>query len=194
MGTSGRHLEVPPSHPVKTRFNLGQVIDSAASALLIMIQEMQPSLLTTHHLQNIRGDLAKAQQELKTLRSTRHPTAPQRARWAELRRLSRHAWEAFLWGYRASGQTTGFHEAVQDFFANVGPGQPPRNMDYEFWVRTTVRWLFEKRKAVSSWAEAVRTYNGGGPRAVRYRDDVTSRVRAALAADKAGREFVPADI
>jgi hypothetical protein len=82
LGTAGLHLEIRPSHPAKTRFNLGQVIDSSASALLIMMREMAPALLTTPALQNIATDLASAQQELRSLRAIRSPTSAQRARLA----------------------------------------------------------------------------------------------------------------
>lgn len=191
MGTSGPHLEVPPSHPVRSRFNLGQVIDSSGAALLIMIAEMQPALLATHHLQNIQTDLADAQRELKRLTDARLLTATQRTRLAELRRLSARNWEVFLWGYRAPGRSTGFFEATRDFFAATTPA---RHLDYAFWIRTAIRWLFEKRRSESSWPEAVRAYNGSGPPAQRYRDEVLNRARDAIAAQRAGRAFVPQEL
>jgi hypothetical protein len=194
IGTSGQHLEEPPSHPVKTRYNLGQVIDSSGSALLIMMQEMQPDLIITYHLENIRTDLSNAQQELRTLRNMRNLNPTQRLRFAELVRLSRQSWEVFLWEYRASGQNVGFGEAVTDFFASVGTGQPARNMDYEFWIRTAIRWLFEKRRAVGTWEEAIRAYNGSGERARHYREAVLRRRRAATEAQAAGREYIPENI
>jgi hypothetical protein len=58
-------------------------------------------------------------------------------------------------------------------------------VDYAFWIRTGVRWLFFKYKLIgeSSWSEAARAYNGGGPRAgakarqqaENYRKSVMSR-------------------
>jgi hypothetical protein len=194
MGTSGQHLEVPPSHPVKSRFNLGQVIDSSAAALLIMMQEMQPALLTAHHLQNINADLARARRELATLKSIARPTPAQQARRAELTRLSKQSWEVFLWQYKASGRASGFADAVRDFFAGVPAGQPARNMDYEFWIRAAIRWLFQKHTSGRSWPNTVRAYNGSGPRADRYRNEVVQRAADALAAQRAGREFIPADL
>jgi hypothetical protein len=49
----------------------------------------------------------------------------------------------------------------------------------------------KKRGSVSSWAEAIRAYNGGGARARRYRDTVVTRAEAAAKAQKAGKDFVP---
>jgi hypothetical protein len=194
MGTSGEHLEEPASHPVKTRFNLAQVIDSSASALLIMIREMEPGLITTYHLQNISTDLASARAELRSLRQLRNPTTAQSARLAELARVSAQSWEVFLWEYRAAGQTSGFAAAATAFFATVGAGVPHRNIDYDFWIRAAIRWLFEKRQAVPSWEEAIRAYNGGGARAEHYRDAVRRRAQAATTAQRAGQEFVPPNI
>lgn len=149
LGTSGVHLEVPPSHPVKTRFNLGQVIDSSASALLIMMREMEPALIATYHLQTIDADLAAAQRVNRSLDA-----------------------QTFLWGYVATGQTVGFNDAVTDFFQTTS-GQ--LNESYEFWIRSAIRWLFEKRHHVRTWEEAVRAYNGGGASARRYRTQVVGR-------------------
>lgn len=191
MGTSGRHLEVPPSHMVKTRFNLMQVIDSSASALLIMIQEMQPALVASRHLANLQRDLSNAQAELTRLRALRTRTAAQESRRVALVALSKQSWEVFIWRYREAGQTSGFLEAVNDFFAGVPSGQPPRNEDYAFWIRAGVRWLFEKRGGARDWPDAVRAYNGSGPDADRYRDAVVGRARDAAAALAARRPFQP---
>jgi len=192
MGTSGQHLELPPlTHPVKSRFNIGQVIDTSASALLLMIQEMQPGLITTHHLGNIKHDLVTAQSELQRLKSLASPTPAQQARIAVLEPLSRQSWEVFLWSYKAPGQATGFADAVQALFASNAPGFPALNLDYDFWIRTAIRWIFEKRRSVSSWDEAIRAYNGSGAAARHYRDAVTQRAQASQAAQAGGTEFVP---
>lgn len=195
MGTAGQHLEVdrpgqPISHPVKSRFNLGQVIDTSASALLIMIREMQPALITTYHLENISTDLSAAQSELAHLRGIKKPTAAQQARLTVLAKLSQQSWQGFLWGYKAPGQANGFWQAVMDLFASSGAGQPALNLDYDFWIRAAVRWLFEKRQTVGSWAEAIRAYNGSGARAQHYRDAVQQRASAA----QASTDFVPSGI
>ncbi len=156
-----------------------------------MNQEMQPSLITTHHLGNIRHDLIAAQSELQHLKSFAHPTPAQQARIAVLEPLSHQSWEVFLWSYKAPGQATGFADAVQALFASNAPGSPALNLDYDFWIRTAIRWIFEKRRSVSSWAEAIRAYNGSGAAARHYRDAVTQRAQASQAAQASGTEFVP---
>lgn len=62
MGTSGEHLEdTTESAPkVKTRQNLGQMIDSSAAALILIIKEEAPLLVTKHHLENLERDAAAA--------------------------------------------------------------------------------------------------------------------------------------
>lgn len=192
MGTAGRHMIDPPSGPLsrKTRFNLGQVIDSSGPALLIMIEEMEPALVTTH-LQDLRKDLDAAIKERKRLQKLSRRSSVERARLIELDRLSKRSWETFIWEYKAIGQPTGFSDAVAAFFASVPAGQQHRNLDYEFWIRTAIRWLFEKHKG-RSWKEAVRAYNGIGPRAERYRDAVLKRARLAVDAQKKGKSFIPA--
>ncbi|MGH3796762.1 MAG: DUF4157 domain-containing protein [Pseudonocardiaceae bacterium] len=194
LGTSGQHLEDPPSHPVKTRFNLGQAIDSSGLILLTMMDEINPALLTTFHLQNLRNDLISAQRELATLRGTRNATPAQQARLTQLTALSAQSWEVFIWSYRAAGQSQGFAEAVTDLFAAPAAGGTPLNLDYDFWIRTAIRWLFEKRRSVSSWAEAIRAYNGSGARARHYRDAVVNRAGAASQAQRRGDEFIPGGI
>jgi len=184
MGTSGEHLEVPPSHPVKTRFNL----DSSAAAMILLMREEEPALIATYHLQNVDKDLSDAQDELRKLKREKSPNAAQVARIAKLEELSEASWEAFLWQYRAPGQSQGLAEAVDDFF-DVAAGVD-RNDDYDFWIQATVRWLFLKRKSVSSWEEAARAFNGGGPDARRYKAAVTARMAAAKAAQKKGQRFV----
>src|SRR5262245_49961180 len=190
MGTSGQHLEVPPSHPVKTRFNVGQMIDTSTMILLELIREDEPALITTFHLENIEKDLAAAQKELEDLKKVKTPNATQTARIAQLETLSETYWERFMWNYRAAGQTTGFKEAVNDYF-DLPPGSTDRNYDYDFWIRASIVELFDKRKGVSSWAEAARAYNGTGPRARGYKARVTARMAAAKAAQKAKTPFVP---
>jgi hypothetical protein len=198
MGTSGQHLDIPTPghsiHPVRSRFNIGQVIDTSGSALLLMIREMQPALITKHNLQNISHDLAAAQSELQHLKSLPHLSPAQQARVAVLEPLSQQNWEVFLWAYKAPGQATGFADAVNELFASPGAGQPALNLDYEFWIRAAIRWIFEKRGGVSSWEEAIRAYNGSGARAQHYRDAVVQRAQGAQQASASGTEFVPPGI
>jgi hypothetical protein len=192
MGTSGQHLEVPPSHPVKTRFNVGQMIDTSTMILLELIREDEPALIATYHLENIEKDLSAAQIELRDLKKVKSPDATQTARKAQLETLSENYWERFMWSYRASGQTVGLREAVDDYF-DLPAGSTDRNYDYDFWIRASIVELFDKRKEVSTWEEAARVYNGAGPRARAYKARVTSRMAGAKAAHKAKKPFVPGD-
>jgi hypothetical protein len=194
MGTSGAHLDIPPTHPVRTRFNIGQVIDTSGSALLLLIREMQPGLIITHHLESISHDLASAQSELKHLKSLPHLTSTQQSRLSDLVKQSHQNWEVFLWSYKAPGQATGFNEAVRDLFSSAGSGSPALNLDYDFWIRAAVRWIFEKRRSVKSWSEAIRAYNGSGAAAQDYRDAVQQRAQAASTAQTTGTEFIPPGI
>jgi hypothetical protein len=188
LGTAGRHLEDPPTHPVKTRFNLGQVIDSSALALLGIMAEMAPGLITRFRLGSLRTDLAAAQRELADLRRLRTPTAEQARRIAELTPLSAQSWETYIWAY------PGYSAATAEFFRTGGGTAPlavPLNLDYDFWIRAMVSWLFEKRRAVSNWAEAIEAYNGSGAQARHYRDAVTARGAAAAGAERSGTEYIP---
>ena len=201
MGTSGQHLEPTPTWKVRSRFNIPQVIDSAAAALLIMMTEMQPALITTYHLGTIEADRVRAQRDFARLPRARTRTAAEDARLTDLRAIDARARsfglsfaETFMWLYKAPGETDGFDAAVGDFFASVAAGEPHRDVDYEFWIRTAIRWLFEKRSSVSSWQEAIRAYNGSGDRARHYRDAVTGRARSAAAAQSTGGEFIPSRI
>jgi hypothetical protein len=190
MGTSGQHLEVPPSHPVKTRFNVGQMIDTSTMILLELIREDEPALIATYHLENIEKDLSAAQIELRDLKKVKSPDATQTARKAQLETLSEKYWERFMWSYRASGQTVGLREAVDDYF-DLPAGSTDRNYDYDFWIRASIVELFDKRKEVSTWEEAARAYNGIGKRARTYKAHVTARMAGAKAAEKAKKPFVP---
>lgn len=64
-------------------------------------------------------------------------------------------------------------------FAFLEDGTPKRKYSYSFWIRTGVRWLFEKRRQTPTWSDAVRAYNGEGARAEFYRAVVLTRARAA---------------
>lgn len=195
LGTAGYHLEEPPSHPVKTRFNLGQVIDSSGLALLTLIEREQPALVATFQLANLRSDLASAQGEKARLEHKRQSgqalSADEAARLTELARLSAASWETFIWSYQAAGASVGFSDAVDALFASA---TPERNFDYRFWIHMAVLWLFEKKRPGRSWAETIRAYNGSGDRARHYRDAVVRRSGAAAAAASAGRSYVPSGI
>jgi hypothetical protein len=192
MGTSGQHLEIG-GHKVKTRFNLGQAIDSSANNLLLLLEKEQPALITKYHLADARKDLADAQRKKAALEkkgSARTP--PEDAELAELQRKSGHHWETFLWEYRAAGQAAGLNEAIDELFSQTGASGNKKNEDYQFWIHTLLVWLYdEKKKPGMSWEEAIRAYNGAGPNATSYKNQVVGRRDAAKTADKSGKDFVP---
>jgi hypothetical protein len=190
MGTSGEHLG-DPSHPVKTRFNLGQTIDSSGSQLLLVMEREYTALISQYHLGTLRADLEAAKVRKQALEGKAHPTPEEVLELQMLVAKSAGYWETYIWQYRAAGQTEGFWEAVTKLFQSPGPGQPPRNEDYQFWIHLMVMWIFEKKKSVATWEEAVRAYNGSGPKAQQYRTEVTGRRDAAKAAGDEHRDYVP---
>jgi hypothetical protein len=194
LGTSGEHLEDPPTHPVKSRFNLGQVIDSSALALLTMLENEQPGIITTFKLGTIRADLATAQKRREELQNKSSRTAAEDTELADLDDKAQQNWEAFIWSYQASGAAVGFSDAVTHFFQDHAAGEPDKNLDYEFWIHMAVLWLFEKHKKGQAWEETIRKYNGGGARAKHYKQAVSKRAKAAAKADKAGKAYVPDNI
>lgn len=156
MGTFGEHLMLPGQsgfNPVKSRFNVGQAIDSAGPQQLLMMKEMAPDIFARYELDKL--ELAN-------------------------RRKGMTNREFDDW----NGGT--FGRDLYEFFHRRGPGgenlmgSTGRDLtdDYSFWIRTTVCWLFYKYLSLEnpSWPEAVRAYNGSGPRAKQYRQRVMSRV------------------
>ena len=191
LGTAGRHLEVPPTHPVKTRFNLGQVVDSSALALLTLMESEQPALMTAFALGALRTELSAAQQEKVDLDKKAFRTAAEDARLATLDAQAVQNWETFIWGYRNSASAVGFAEAVSALFSATAP---PRNDDYAFWIHLAVVWLFDKHRPGMTWTDTIRAYNGSGDKARHYRDAVVARASAARTTTAAGKEFVPEGI
>jgi hypothetical protein len=195
MGTSGKYLEDPPSHPSTSRFNVAQVIDSSGLALLTLFEKEHPAVLTKFSLQNMRRELMAAQNRLAALQQkTKNGTALTAAESSELatlQHLSKGSWENFIWGYKPSGQSKGFADAAQDFFSS---SNPPKNFDYEFWIHMAVFWLFEKKTKSRSWPETIKAYNGSGQAAEDYKLAVVKRASDAAAAAKGGGSFVPSNI
>lgn len=157
MGTSGQHLMPPPSdwgssarHPIRSRFNIGQAIDSWGPQQWLMMREMAPAIFARHGL----GALEAGR------------------RWFGMSNAEYGASEPFMRALRE------FFEH-RDGGRNL-MGTPGRDLheDYGFWIRAAIRWLFVKYSSLRtpSWAEAVRAYNGGGAAARRYRDAVMARV------------------
>jgi hypothetical protein len=182
LGTAGVHMEDPPTDNVKTRFNLGQVIDSSGLALLTLLEREHPAIVAARKIGKLRTDMAAAQKELAKLEAKGNPTATEAARLRVLKTLSGQSWENFIWAY------AGFDDAVNDLFAGASPA---RNLDYTFWIHMAVLWIFEKRKAGMTWEQAVKAYNGSGARAEHYRQAVAGRAAGAAAAAKAGTPFTP---
>lgn len=154
MGTSGRFLLMPPyrwdgagSHPIMSRFNIGQAIDSFGPQQWLMIREMAPAIATRHGLDALAA----------------------RGTWMGMtsQQYIEHA---------------GFSAAMREFFEArsggnnlMGTAGKDLHLDYGFWIRTAIRWLFVKYRG-RTWPEAVRAYNGSGARARAYRDAVMARV------------------
>jgi hypothetical protein len=157
LGTSGRHLMPPPSdwslgshHPIRSRFNIAQAIDSFGPQQWLMMREMGPSITAQHGLDALAA----------------------RDRWIGMSGSDYTAHMTFM-------------TALREFFENrdaagrnlMGTHGRDLHEDYGFWIRTGIRWLFEKFRRLSTptWAEAVRAYNGSGEHARRYRDAVIAR-------------------
>lgn len=201
MGTSGKHLELTPHWAARSRFNVGQVIDTSGSALLIMMREMAPEIITDFGLENIEADLADAQRDLATLPAKADRTPDEDRRLNDVQLIQSYEEtqhmsfsELFLLSYKMSGgvSTEQFDRAATRFFAEFEPGHPKRGEDYDFWLRAAVRWLFEKRATVKSWGEAVQAYNGLD-KGTGYRDRVVGRASASKRAAAAGESFMPHD-
>lgn len=158
MGISGSHLMPPPydwdsgdRHPIRSRFNIAQAIDSWGPQQWLMIREMSPAIFTSHGLDELEA----------------------RRRWFGMSNSEYSSHSTFMTALRE------FFE-FRDAAGNNAMGSASRDLheDYGFWIRTAIRWLFVKYQALStaSWSEAVRAYNGGGSAARDYRDKVMARV------------------
>jgi len=172
MGTNGRFLLMPPyawdgssNHPIMSRFNLGQAIDSFGPQQWLMIREMAPAIATAKELDRLAA--GRAWFGMTNQQYLDHPT---------------------------------YLQAVKEFFEArrggnnlMGTAGVDLHLDYGFWIRTAIRWLFIKKRG-RTWPEAVRAYNGGGASARTYRDTVMGRVggtNAITAADNETTESYP---
>ncbi|WP_082422514.1 DUF4157 domain-containing protein [Aquimarina longa] len=178
MGTSGQYLYESQRYEgdPMTRFNLMQAIDSSGSILTLMMNEMDAALAAKYKINDVKKDLYKAQKEYKDLQKKASLTSSEKLKLSGLQKRSGNGktWDYFYWS------DTRFYGAWKEF--NKKPIGKDRNIDYDFWVRTGIRWVFEKRKSVLSWAEAVRAYNGRGSRAVNYKSNVIKRRNEAKSA------------
>jgi len=157
MGTSGFHMNLPPydwtdgtRHPIKSRFNLGQAIDSWGPQQWLMIREMAPTIFSSNGLDAFVA----------------------RSRWMGMSNSDYAAHAGFM---RALRQ---FFEARSSGNNLMGSPGIDLHEDYGFWIRTAIRWLFVKfsSRSVTTWSRAVRRYNGSGSRAQRYEREVMARV------------------
>jgi hypothetical protein len=157
MGTSGEHLMPPPwdwndgdRHPIRSRFNIGQAIDSWGPQQWLMLREMAPALATRHGLDALAA----------------------RGRWFAMHNSDYSSHATFMLALR---EFFTLRSAGANLMGTVGKDL---HEDYAFWIRTAIRWLFVKytRLSTPDWSEAVRAYNGSGARAERYRDEVLARV------------------
>ncbi|WP_309892745.1 hypothetical protein [Archangium sp.] len=166
MGTFGEHLALPPydwatneHHFLKARFNIVQAIDSAEEQQLLMMEELAHKEIFLPH------GLDKLKKEHKS---------------RGLKRAEFYTWDR--------GQ---FVSALEKFFKlrdkkglSLMGHSKDLHEDYDFWVRTAIRWLFVKYEAVGrDWKEAVRAYNGSGPKAVAYRKRILARTGAKTPLD-----------
>jgi hypothetical protein len=195
-GTAGKHLVEVGGDPIKTRFNVLQAIDSWGPQQFLMMQEIEPDLLKKKGLDKVQEHQRALEAEWTTLEGKKTKSAKQQARLTALDNLRfahpaerrSPTWSRFYAKYPNVDITPKpsskfkYGDVVAEFLDSGEPGAPKRKHDYSFWIRTAVRWLFEKRRGVSTWSDAVRAFNGVGGRAEFYRAIVLTRARAAAGA------------
>jgi len=190
MGTSVDIDDDPTTGLIFNRFNILQAVDTLAEEQIPVIQEIMPALVTKYHLDDVVKDWQKKENELDDLRkkqkARRRLSAGETARLTELMRLSNPGdnWQTFFW------ENKNFMDALKEFLKDTSSGNK-RSEDYDFWIRTGVRAVFEKHKHHSDWANAARALHGGGRGAENYRESVEVRVKEAVKAEKAGKEYEP---
>jgi len=170
MGTWGHYLSLPPysyclgdsydpdTHdPDSTPQNLMQSIDSLQFQQYIMIKEMSPPIYTKYKLSD----------------------------WQK-----RHIWKEktisdFL-GCSGGAPVGIGYKAMSELWRKrktngknlLGELSVDLNHDYQFWIRTGIRWLFNKYEhpKVKTWSKAVWWYNTGNAIGKKYRNKVFKRV------------------
>jgi hypothetical protein len=171
IGTSGKELSAGPSTdwsdintPFHSHQNVLMNIVSAGEQQMIMLKDLAPDIFVKHHL-----DKFEKVQKPKEWNDT------------------------IIWG------NPEFRAAVQEMFQRrdagkhnaLGSRDVDLQLDYEFWIRTGVRWLFFKYFFIkqTSWAEAAHAYNGLDKKGAgaRYRDRVMKRVGGTTPLDVAGQ-------
>ena len=184
MGTQGDFLLLPPYLKAQrmTRFNIGQAIDSSGEQQILMIKEISPAIASKYNLDQVTRDMNAAQARREDLVAKGKNITP--AEQGELDKINSRSANGKRWNdYFITDPQ--WKAAVEEFFTETVKA---RNLDYDFWIRTAVRWLFEKRNGVNDWAAAVRAYNGAKQDAATYKKDVIGRRDAAKAAKG---DFIP---
>ena len=190
MGTSVDIDDDPTTGLIFNRFNILQAVDTLAEEQIPVIQEIMPALVTKYHLDDVVKEWKKKENDLDDLRkkqkSGRRLSTDETTRLTELTRLSDPGdnWQTFFW------ENKNFMDALKEFL-NGSSGGKKRSEDYDFWIRTGVRAVFEKHTHHSNWVDAARAFNGGGRGAANYRKSVEGRVKEAASAEKAGKEYEP---
>lgn len=184
MGTLGDFLKLPPYTKGQrmTRFNIGQAIDSSGDQQILMIKEISPAIAIKHNLDQVTKDMFDAQARRKKLVAKGKSITP--AEKSELDTINSRSKNGDRWNVFFTTDTR-WESAVEEFFTETTKA---RNLDYDYWIRTAVRWLFEKRNGVKDWDAAIEAYNGSGTDAKIYKKDVIGRNEAAKAATG---DFIP---
>lgn len=158
LGTNAKELSAGPATdwsnpniPFHSHFNVLMNIQSSGEQQMMMLKEMAPDIFSKHHL-----DEFEKQQQPKEWNDT------------------------VIWG------NPEFRAAVKEMFQKrdasrhnaLGSRDVDLQLDYEFWIRTGIRWLFFKYFFIkqASWKEAAHAYNGLTTKGEAYAKDVMSRV------------------
>jgi hypothetical protein len=189
MGTSGMHL-IDEGSGVKTRFNVGQVIDSHGEALLRLIQNEHPKIYETYQLADLDAALKKANFGMS--KEDYQQFAAIKPSGIQLGEYFIRTWSRDVPPLQRPNVTSQFELARKELFKSPDPAkEPDRNNTYEFWIHAMVEWLVVKRKMTKSWAEAARAYNGSGAAAENYKTRVTSRATSANTARAENQAVMP---
>jgi hypothetical protein len=192
MGTEGKFLE-KEGVPEMTRFNISQAIDSSGEQLIIMIKEIKPDIATKWGLDQVLPAMYTAQALVAKRDKKEKLTADETKKLADIDARTLFEGDRYWNEYIRSDKR--WWDAVTEFFAEkVAPTQKPRNLNYDFWIQTAIRWLFEKRKGVDSWEEAIAAYNGwnGKNANTPYQIDVLGRLDDAKKNAK-DEDFIPGE-
>lgn len=189
MGTSGMHLRDDGSG-VKTRFNVGQVIDSHAAALLPIMKAEYPAIYAKYQLADLEAAFGKPRYGMSAEDYAQF--VAQKPDGVGLGEYFIRTWSRDVPPLQRPSVVSQFELARKELFASPDPAkEPDRNNSYEFWIHVMVEWLFEKRRSTKTWEDAVRAYNGSGAAAENYKTRVTARRDGAVKAGQTGAAVMP---